>query len=76
MPNLNAGILGSVSVVIPSKNLLVVFEDVIAGTEARRAHNSQQIQTPIGLRDSLLPRLISGSLRLPEAQAALAEAAC
>jgi type I restriction enzyme S subunit len=32
--------------------------------------NSEQAQTLSTLRDTLLPRLISGQLRLPEAQAA------
>jgi len=32
--------------------------------------NEQQAQTLATLRDTLLPRLISGQLRLPEAQVA------
>lgn len=34
----------------------------------------QQVQTLIQLRDTLLPRLISGKLRLPEAEAAIEDA--
>ena len=36
--------------------------------------NSEQAQTLATLRDTLLPRLISGQLRLPEAEEQLAEA--
>ena len=36
--------------------------------------NSEQAQTLATLRDTLLPRLISGQLRLPEAQALVAAA--
>jgi type I restriction enzyme S subunit len=37
--------------------------------EERRSENLATIQTLAALRDTLLPRLISGQLRLPEAQA-------
>ena len=37
--------------------------------------NEQQAQTLSTLRDTLLPRLISGQLRLPEAEAELEESA-
>jgi len=40
----------------------------------RLVKNEQQAQTLSTLRDTLLPRLISGQLRLPEAQAAAEEA--
>ena len=71
MPNLNTGILGSVPVVIPSNDLLASFEGIVSGLEERRAHNAEQAQTLSTLRDTLLPRLISGQLRLPEAQTAI-----
>jgi len=37
--------------------------------------NQLQAQTLTQLRDTLLPRLISGQLRLPEAEALVAEVA-
>ncbi|MDY0105881.1 MAG: restriction endonuclease subunit S [Giesbergeria sp.] len=70
MPNLNTGILGSVPVVMPSREVVTAFEEIVSGLEARRAHNAEQAQTLSTLRDTLLPRLISGQLRLPDAQAA------
>jgi type I restriction enzyme S subunit len=41
---------------------------------ARSVENELQAQTLANLRDALLPRLISGQLRLPLAQEAIAEA--
>ena len=70
MPNLNTGILGSVPVVMPSREVVIAFEEIVSGLEARRAHSAEQAQILSSLRDTLLPRLISGQLRLPEAQAA------
>ena len=71
MPNLNTGILGSVPVVMPAREVVIAFEEIVSGLEARRAHNAEQAQTFSTLRDILLPRLISGQLRLPEALASL-----
>ena len=73
MPNLNTGILGSVPVVQPSDSLLHAFENVVSVLEASRAENAVTAQTLTTLRDTLLPRLISGQLRLPEAQTQIEE---
>ncbi len=71
MPNLNTGILGSVPVLLPTVDVLQLFEEVISVTEDRRNHNASTMETLATLRDTLLPRLISGQLRLSEAQAEL-----
>jgi type I restriction enzyme S subunit len=71
MPNLNTGILGSVPVVRPQTNVLLAFENVVSALEAKRAQNSTTARTLGTLRDTLLPRLISGQLRLPEATEAV-----
>ena len=65
MPNLNTGILGSVPVVLPSSHLLIAFEALVSVTEEQRSRNSSMAETLATLRDTLLPRLISGQLRLP-----------
>jgi type I restriction enzyme S subunit len=74
MPNLNTGILGSVPVVLPPPALLHAFEDIIAVTEEQRSQNASTAETLASIRDALLPRLISGQLRLPQAEALLEEA--
>ena len=64
----------AMSAVIPLPGAQVAFGDIIRPIFDRIGHNRQQAQTLATLRDTLLPRLISGQLRLPEAQAAAAEA--
>ena len=71
MPNLNTGILGSVPVLLPNVEVLRAFEDLVAVTEAQRSRNASMAETLATLRDTLLPRLISGQLRLPEIEAHL-----
>lgn len=50
------------------------FHDVAAPVLGSVAERQQQAQTLATLRDTLLPRLISGQLRLPEAQPQIEEA--
>jgi type I restriction enzyme, S subunit len=69
MPNLNTGILGSVPVVLPSPSILSAFEELVSVTEEQRSRNASMAETLATLRDTLLPRLISGQLRLPEVEA-------
>jgi type I restriction enzyme S subunit len=51
------------------------FRDVVDVLRNSIFKNNQQAQTLATLRDTLLPRLISGQLRLPQAEAAHEEAA-
>ena len=75
MPNLNTGILGSVPVVLPSTSVLRAFEELASVTEEQRSRNASMAETLATLRDILLPRLISGQLRWPEAHAVVEEVA-
>ena len=61
-------------VLVPPADLVRAFVDVAGGLFDRLIENEKQAQNLATLRDTLLPRLISGQLRLPEAQAAAAEA--
>ncbi len=74
MPNLNTSILSSVPLVLPPPDLLAAFDAVVAATEEQRSRNATMAETLAEIRDTLLPRLISGQLRLPEAEA-IAESA-
>ena len=59
-----------INVLHPGQGIAEAFGALIAPLyEAVRA-NVDQAQTLSSLRDTLLPRMISGQLRLPEAQAA------
>jgi type I restriction enzyme S subunit len=64
----------SYPVLNPSDALKVAFDDRVAPLWARIHENHAQAQTLTTLRDTLLPRLISGQLRLPEAEALAADA--
>lgn len=74
MPNLNTGILAAVPVLLPSREVLIEFELLTHVLDTRISENNATIQTLASLRDTLLPRLISGHLRLPDAEAQLSEA--
>ncbi|WP_312497152.1 restriction endonuclease subunit S [Pseudomonas cremoris] len=54
--------------------LLACFENVAGPLFRRILAGTQQAKTLTQLRDTLLPRLISGQLRLPEAQVQIEEA--
>ncbi len=60
--------ISALPMVIPSREIQNAFEWVASPLFTRAGHNRQKIQTLITLRDTLLPRLISGQLRLNQAQ--------
>ena len=62
--------LACLPIVIPSVAVLNGFDELVLPLKQRIAVNESKTQTLSTLRDTLLPRLISGQLRLPEAQAA------
>ena len=73
MPNLNTGILGALPMLLPSNAVLAAFESVCGALEARITKNRAQALALSELLDTLLPRLISGKLRLPEARSHIEE---
>jgi type I restriction enzyme S subunit len=52
---------------VPSSEIVQAFTDIAGRLFDRLIENEKQAQTLATLRDTLLPRLISGQLRLPEA---------
>jgi type I restriction enzyme S subunit len=57
---------------VPSQAVLNAFEALAAHLFARLVENEKQAQSLASIRDTLLPRLISGQLRIEEAQEAMA----
>ena len=57
----------------PPHEIKKSFDDVASGIWEKIHINQRQAQTLAQLRDTLLPKLISGQLQLPEAEALLAE---
>lgn len=66
--------LGAQLGVIPLPEVLVQFEATVSPLYKQIRANLEQAQTLANLRDTLLPRLISGQLRLPDAEAMVSEA--
>ena len=54
---------------VPAASLLEAADACVVPLLDRRIESELQVQTLATLRDTLLPRLISGQLRLPEAEA-------
>jgi len=67
--------LAGVCVVYPNGAFITAFERTVSPVMERVKENLKQAQTLATLRDTLLPRLISGKLRLSEAEAVLEEVA-
>ncbi len=57
-----------VSVIYPDTKVIHAFETILSPVMNRIKTNLEQAQTLANLRDTLLPRLISGQLRLPDVE--------
>jgi type I restriction enzyme, S subunit len=75
VPTLNRNHIHGLPYLLPPKELLLGYEAVAMTLHRRALENSRQAQTLATLRDTLLPRLISGQLRLPDAEAMAPETA-
>lgn len=73
IPGINKKDVKEIRIVIPSHEVLARFDEITAPLVSKIFANSKQANSLSQLRDTLLPRLISGQLRLPEAEALVAE---
>ena len=73
VPGLNRNNAYRLQVTVPSAPALQAFDEIVAVVREKIFANSQQAETLTQLRDTLLPRLISGQLSLPEAEQAVEE---
>ena len=62
--SLNAKVLSGFPLVVPSASVADVFEGQIASLRARVVENALEVRTLAALRDVLLPKLVSGELRV------------
>ena len=67
-------VLGRYLLALPSDEVASTFADIVGPIQKSIDANHQTAQTLATLRDTLLPRLISGQLRLPEAIALIERA--
>ena len=69
VPTLNRNHVHAQPAIVPPAGLVERYTDMAMSLLHRVRVNDQHAQRLSELRDTLLPRLISGKLRLPEAQA-------
>ncbi|HRP75045.1 MAG TPA: restriction endonuclease subunit S [Rhodocyclaceae bacterium] len=75
MPRVNWKDLAAYPLAIPPASIARAYSETIEPMLSKMRGNTQQAQTLATLRDTLLPRLISGQLRLPEAEREIQEVA-
>jgi type I restriction enzyme S subunit len=71
VPTLNRNHIHGLPYIVPQRACVDAFESIARPLHERIKSNERHAQSLADLRDTLLPRLISGQLRLPEAQAQL-----
>jgi len=67
-PFISQGDARNMKVLVPSNGLAIVFGATVAPIHRKLEAAREQAKTLVGLRDTLLPRLISGTLRVREAE--------
>ena len=73
MPRVNWKDLADYPLAIPPSRVALAYSQTVQPMFEQITENVLQAQTLAQLRDTLLPKLISGQLQLPEAEALLAE---
>ena len=72
-PNLNGPQLKGFPVVVPCESLLTTFSEIVNDSLSKLASNVRESATLTKLRDTLLPKLLSGELRIPDAEKLVAD---
>lgn len=62
--SLNAKVLGSFKLLLPSPTICKIFADLVQDLRAKIIVNNEQMRTLAETRDALLPKLVSGELRV------------
>ncbi len=66
VPSLTTKLLNSISVIIPPIDIMKRFDAIISDKFVKIKFNQTQIQTLEKLRDTLLPKLMSGAIKVVE----------
>lgn len=74
MPNLNTSILGAVPVVLPASDVRSRINEKFSALDARSISAISENKTLTALRDTLLPQLVTGKLRIKDAERAVEDA--
>lgn len=75
MPRTNWKDMGSYETVIPPEEVAQAFENMLAPTRTRIIEGVHEAKSLAALRDSLLPKLMSGEIRVGEAREHIEEVA-
>jgi len=70
----NSKIIKAMKCIFPSKALLIAFNEFCHPIYKKIETNTNEIETLLSLRDALLPKLISGELKIPDAENLIDEA--
>jgi type I restriction enzyme S subunit len=62
--SLNKANFENIEIIVPTNQLISNFEEIVNSIDERILSNTLQIQTLTQLRDSLLPRLMSGKIKI------------
>jgi type I restriction enzyme S subunit len=66
--SLNAQVIAGFPILIPPSLVAEAFGDLVESLRMKLNHNNRQTRTLSELRDTLLPKLISGEFRIPDAE--------
>jgi type I restriction enzyme S subunit len=64
VPSLTTHLLNCIKITIPDDKIIKTFDDVVSTIFKKKEFNETQIQTLTQLRDRLLPKLMSGEVRV------------
>ena len=64
-PNASAQVLAGVSFLRPSTNIIASFAELLERTDNQKVANDRETIVLSSLRDALLPKLMSGEIRVP-----------
>ena len=67
-PAVRADRFGEAEILEPSPAVLTEFEQLVGPMRDRIAHNERESRTLAAIRDALLPKLLSGEIRVPDAE--------
>ena len=70
-PNASAQVLAGASLVYPTPQVARIFFDIVSAFDAKIDANNDAVQTLAHTRDLLLPKLMSGEIRLKDAEKAV-----
>ncbi len=68
VPTLNRNHVHNLPVLIPNSSVMTAFQELGMAIVRQQRRFEQQSETIAALRDALLPKLLSGEIRVPEAE--------